>query len=624
VTYAGSGVVISTLTFYNVLAVLAWWPLVLLGAARGGARGVALGGAACGMALLGGEPVTAALGLVPLLLAAVDRHGLRKGAGVALAIAGLGALIALPQVVASARVLPFSFRGAHGMQAAEAASYRMPLVRLLELVIPLPFGLPARHGAAGFWAVGSLLPGLPYFYSLHAGVVGLWLAAVARGRRAWTALALAGLGLAWAGGLSGELLVTVGRGLFRYPEKFLVWTAIAMALLAGWGLDRLTATRRWRAALGFGLVTLGLAVLSWGLRAGLLQRVSSDAARELVELQGARWARGFAIAGLLLVLAAVAVRQRWTAALVALQVAGLLQLAPLVPRLPTPLFAEPAPWIAAIAPRRAVASAAWAIPPWQPAVPLPRQPSDLAAVLRPAPGILHGLTYPTAPDLEGLASPFHTFLMANLGLMPWQPRLNWLRVLGAEAVVAYDSLQLPGLVLRDVLERSEFTARLYLVETPAPPGWWPGAVAAAENPVAALRAVGRAADPLQLAVVPWPIDHQAGGHVEPVIRSADRIELAVESAGGLAVVRRAYHPMWRARAAGRELATLPANLVLLGVVVPPGRHQVVLEVAHWPEVVAGAMALAALAAALVVTGRRRGVNEIRAGTEARPYEKHGS
>jgi hypothetical protein len=69
------------------------------------------------------------------------------------------------------------------------------------------------------------------------------------------------------------------------------------------------------------------------------------------------------------------------------------------------------------------------------------------------------------------------------------------------------------------------------------------------------------------------------------------------------MVRRAYHPMWRARAAGRELATLPANLVLLGVVVPPGRHRVVLEVAHWPEGVAGAVALAALVAALVLLSR---------------------
>ncbi|HEX5759492.1 MAG TPA: hypothetical protein VF121_09885, partial [Thermoanaerobaculia bacterium] len=67
ITYAGSGWVMSGLSFYNLLAVSAWWPFALWGAVRGGRRGVALGGAACGMALLGGEPVTAALGAVPLL-----------------------------------------------------------------------------------------------------------------------------------------------------------------------------------------------------------------------------------------------------------------------------------------------------------------------------------------------------------------------------------------------------------------------------------------------------------------------------------------------------------------------------------------------------------------------------
>ncbi|HBL32001.1 MAG TPA: hypothetical protein DD490_34695, partial [Acidobacteria bacterium] len=62
----------SALTYYNVLAVAAWWPLAMLGAVRGGRAGIALGGIACGLALLGGEPVTAALAMVPLLGAAVS------------------------------------------------------------------------------------------------------------------------------------------------------------------------------------------------------------------------------------------------------------------------------------------------------------------------------------------------------------------------------------------------------------------------------------------------------------------------------------------------------------------------------------------------------------------------
>jgi len=46
ITWAGSGWMLSAMTFYNLLAVAAWWPLVLLGAVRGGRRGIALGAAA--------------------------------------------------------------------------------------------------------------------------------------------------------------------------------------------------------------------------------------------------------------------------------------------------------------------------------------------------------------------------------------------------------------------------------------------------------------------------------------------------------------------------------------------------------------------------------------------------
>ena len=92
ITYAGSGWVLSCLSFYNLLAVAAWWPLVLWGAVRGGRRGVALGGAACGLALLGGEPVAAALGAG----AAAPRRGERaraapRGVPLAAAIGAAGA-----------------------------------------------------------------------------------------------------------------------------------------------------------------------------------------------------------------------------------------------------------------------------------------------------------------------------------------------------------------------------------------------------------------------------------------------------------------------------------------------------------------------------------------------------
>jgi hypothetical protein len=63
----------------------------------------------------------------------------------------------------------------------------------------------------------------------------------------------------------------------------------------------------------------------------------------------------------------------------------------------------------------------------------------------------------------------------------------------------------------------------------------------------------------------------------------------------------------RAEAGGRRLETLPVNVMLLGVVVPPGTHRVRVSVSAAPEIAAAAVGLLALAAALALglrPGRR--------------------
>src|SRR4029077_1278994 len=105
------------------------------GAAGGGGRGCALGGFACARALLPGEPVTASLGLLPLLLVAVQRHGWRRGFLTSAGIGAVGLLLALPQVVAPGRILGFTARQAGGMGGGR---FHLGVARLLELVVPFP------------------------------------------------------------------------------------------------------------------------------------------------------------------------------------------------------------------------------------------------------------------------------------------------------------------------------------------------------------------------------------------------------------------------------------------------------------------------------------------------------
>ena len=153
-TYAGSGWMLTGLSFYNLLAVSAWWPLVLLGAARGGRRGIALGGLACGLALLAGEPVTAALGVVPLLLVACQRHGSRRGSLAALGIGFTGLLIALPQLVATARILGFTSRGALGAAGIGGGRFHLGLGAAAGAARPLPLRPPLGPRQGRLLAVG--------------------------------------------------------------------------------------------------------------------------------------------------------------------------------------------------------------------------------------------------------------------------------------------------------------------------------------------------------------------------------------------------------------------------------------------------------------------------------------
>jgi hypothetical protein len=602
-TYAGSGWILTGLSFYNLLAVSAWWPFVLLGAAIGGRRGVALGGIACGLALLAGEPVTAALGIVPLLLVAFQRHGLRRGALTTLGIGITGLLIALPQLVATARILGFTSRGALGAAAVGAGRFHLGLARLLELIVPFPFGHPWDLGKGGYWPWDDQ-PGLPYILTLHLGIVGLWLAfAGARRARGWALLALAGLVLAWAGAFGGDALVLLSHGLVRYPEKLLFWFALAASLLAGWGLERiLEAPRAWLgAALGAGGALLlavvvflqGSRIADW-LAAG---RIDPEFVGEAPQARVGSWIVALVLAAAFLGLATVAARRRSAAGLAAAQLAALLPLAGLVMTAPVADFA-PSPWLPQVGRGAQVVPAG-------PSGPLP-DPSYLTLVrinafnLGPAPGVLHGLRYPLARDLDGLYSPLSASVLLHFPGLDGDGRANWMRALGVKAAVLNETPGTPKLQLLS----GDGASRLFAVRDPAPPAWWPRSAAAAGSAGQAFRFVSRAPDPVADVIAARPVVHHPGAQVVLRAETPDRIEVDVVSQGGLLVLRRAFQPLYIASVEGKPLPTLPVNLSLLGVEVPPGMHRVRVTAGAGPEKWAGAVALVAFLAALGLAWRR--------------------
>ncbi len=618
VTYAGSGYVLSCLSFYNLIAFVAWWPLVVWGAVVGGRRGVAVGALACGLAIYAGEPVTLALSLLPLGLAVHGRRGWR-GLAPAVAILGLGLVVALPQLVAAGRIAAFTFRGGHGMLPSQAASFALRPLRWLELLLPLPFGSPARVGAGGWWAT-RLAEAPPLFFSLYVGCVALWLALLDRSKRAWLALAAAGLVLAWLLGRSGAALVSFTGGLFRYPEKLLVWPATALPLLAGWGLDALPSAgkrgvRVAAAAAGAALLLLCVALAA---RPTLLAGAASasgasadtvDALRRV----SASWIRDLTLALALLLAAAWAAGRQRRFVLVALQFAALLQLYSLAATAPASILRQPVAWASVMSPGNGVVNPAMIYPRWQQVEfalgdrPAWARTEIERQALAPWTGVPLGWHYPLAPDLEGTQSPLHSLVLYNLPKFDLGQRLRWLRILGADRLVLFDDARAPELELRAQASWAGTESRIHEVRATQAAVSWPARVESGANPAEALRRVTFGADDaVTTAVVPEAVAHHPGGSVELLSESPSRMVLRSHGPGGLAVVRRGYQPLYRARSDGETLATMPVNLVLLGVVVPPGEHTITIDVAAWPEWLAAGLALPAALLALAVAWRGRG------------------
>jgi hypothetical protein len=605
-TYGGSGWILSGLSFYNLLAVSAWWPLVLWGAARGDRRGIALGGIACGLALLAGEPVTALLGLIPLLLVAFQRHGLRRGFLVVAGLGLTGLLIALPQLVATARILGFTSRGALGPMGSGTGRFHLALARLLELVLPFPFGHPWDLGRAGYWSWDDQ-PGLPYILTLHFGIVALWLAVLGTRRaRGWAALGAAGLVLAWAGAFGGDVLVSLSHGLVRYPEKLLFWLALAAALLAGWGLEAvLVAPRAWKGA-AFGAGTaLAAAVgifLSGRYLAGWLAagRVNPHELPDAPATRIGAWIGALVLAAAFLGLAAQAARRRSAAGLAFSQLLALLPLAGLVMTARIADF-PPSPWLRFLKPGAEVVPGG---PSGPPIPPLYKTLVQINAFdLGPAPGALYNLRYPMADDLDGLYSPLSLSVLRHFRGLSAGGQSNWIRSLGAGAVVLDETPDTPDLQLLGVGDRFGGASRLYAVRDPAPTVWWPRSVATARNAGQAFTYVSRAADPVVNVIASRPVAHHPEARVVLYEETPDRIGVDVWGGGGLLVLRRAFQPFYRATAGGRPLPTLPVNLCLLGIEVPPGNHRVWVEVTAGPEVAAGLVAWLAFVAAAVAAWR---------------------
>src|SRR5262245_56631677 len=320
-------------------------------ASLAGALTFGLGGCVAGYVNAG--PFMAGAAFVPWIVAALvsDGPGLRRAAMAALGIAAqvlagdpqavlyavLAALIlaackvhreailrplalALPLAAALAAIQLLPAWGV--LQESDRAEFAKGFVtafalhpaRLLELALPLPFGTPA--GTPELWG-GALVHGpgrWPFALSAYVGAAALAFAALAVGRDrvAVGGAAIFCCGLLLASGsytpLGGWIFPLPPFRFFRYPEKYLVLSALGIAILVACGVERLGAglltRRRLAIASAAGLVAVAameVAFRSDAILAGFLgwlhaSRVTAATARETLQTALAQAALGGGLA----------------------------------------------------------------------------------------------------------------------------------------------------------------------------------------------------------------------------------------------------------------------------------------------------------------------------------------
>ncbi len=295
VTYAFSGVVVSDVFFPHVLPGVALLPWVIWVLAGSGSRSFAAQAFSLSLlfalSILSGDPFTfgmallAAAGWIAFAAPRPERVALARL--VALAV-GLAALAGLPQILATALWIPETHRAVTGVTWREALQFSVSPWRLLELVVPYPFGAVWTNDLRASWG-WSLFSGkmMGLFLTLYAGslsaiaLVVTWplrTPVVRFGR--FLAAASVVLSASWFL-IPASWREQAAPLALRNPEKFALLLPFGLALLSGAALDALAARPRlprWILGTGIGLAAAAVAAVLWPRAAARLALAATTAA----------------------------------------------------------------------------------------------------------------------------------------------------------------------------------------------------------------------------------------------------------------------------------------------------------------------------------------------------------
>ncbi|HEY6101302.1 MAG TPA: hypothetical protein VIW03_17830, partial [Anaeromyxobacter sp.] len=319
VSYTFSGVGIGEVFYTNIQPGMALLPWALWAAGRPAstlASRVLPAALVLAVDLYAGDVFTIGIAIAAwalwILLETAASARRREAAALA-AAAGLAALLAAPQIVSSALWAPLTQRAVLGIPLKVATTFSLSPWRLLELVVPYPFGATWSLEAPQIW-------GRTAFRNFFATIFCGGLAAIAlpllfrRGpRETVSRFAAASIGAAAAACvLPGLLPASWGDWRspipLRYPEKFSVGLVFGLALAAALATDRLrSGARPPRGRIAIALALAAVAVAA-RLAPGAVGAVAASAvgARPSADA-GRQIAVAFAEAGLLWAVTLVAI-----------------------------------------------------------------------------------------------------------------------------------------------------------------------------------------------------------------------------------------------------------------------------------------------------------------------------
>ena len=274
VTYAFSGVSVSEVFYSNYhpgMALLPWALWVFVRPMESRAGKALLLSIFFALFALAGDIFTSALAVLSCLLwlvLEVSRPRQKELAGVLLLALPLTVLLAAPQIVATMLWVPTTNRSVLGMELWHALQFSVAPLRLLEFVVPYPFGPTWEIDVSRLWS-GKVFQGraIGYYTTLYVGAFGAialvaCLRSKALGARFARVFFLFGLAVTVLPSFLPKRWESLASPIpLRYPEKFSVALVLALAIFSGIAFEEFRHRRetpRWVLAVGGALAIAAL------------------------------------------------------------------------------------------------------------------------------------------------------------------------------------------------------------------------------------------------------------------------------------------------------------------------------------------------------------------------------